>query len=101
MSTGSGIAAAVTVEVELPGLLRDTLGGREPLAATGTTLAEALDDLFRRHPLLRIHLYEEGGGLRRHVLLFHNDENVGARPAAGIALRPGDRVTVLQAVSGG
>lgn len=94
-------AMATQIEVTLPSLLRDSVGGRDPVLASGATLAEALDDLLAQHPLLRIHLYDEQGRLRPHVLVYLNSENIAWLDSPDAPLRPGDQVHVLQAVSGG
>ncbi|HEX2191021.1 MAG TPA: MoaD/ThiS family protein [Longimicrobiaceae bacterium] len=89
------------MDVYLPTLLRDSAGGRDTLTVAGATLAEALQNLLAGHPLLRVHLYDEGGKLRRHVLLYYNGENLAWLESLDTPLRPGDRLDVVQAVSGG
>jgi len=88
------------VTVELPSMLAALAGGAR-VASSGTTCAEALDDLCRRHPALRVHLFDEGGRLRQHVLCFVNDVNTRWVDTLDIPVRDGDRLTILQAVSGG
>lgn len=39
--------------------------------------------------------------LRRHVLVFYNDDNLATITDRSLPLRAGDRLLVLQAVSGG
>ena len=46
-----------------------------------------------------MHLLDEQGSLRPHVLCFHNGES--NRELADKALADGDEITFLQAVSGG
>jgi sulfur carrier protein ThiS len=53
------------------------------------------------HPRLRPHLYDEKMTLRRHVLIFFNDDNLAAIADRNVPLKSGDRLLVLQAVSGG
>ena len=89
------------IEVSLPGLLRQNQKTPQPLIVSGGTLREALQDLVSRYPLLRIHLYTEQGQLRQHVLIYLNDDNIAWLESLDRPLRPGDRVQVLQAVSGG
>lgn len=89
------------LEVRLPGLLRDSVGGEHPLRVEGETLAEALESLLEQRPLLRTHLYDEQGRLRPHVLLFFNDRNLAYLERLDVPLQPGDKLIVLQAVSGG
>lgn len=89
------------VDVFLPTLLHSSAGGESAVTIRGRTLADALDDLRARHPLLRVHLWEEGGRLRRHVVLFYNGQSVGTMKSLDVPLRPGDQLQVVQAVSGG
>ena len=50
---------------------------------------------------LAVHLFDEGGGFRTHVLCFHNDTNTRWLESLDVLLQDGDRITFLQAVSGG
>jgi molybdopterin converting factor small subunit len=88
----------VTVTVTLPTMLSGLIGGARTVDASGDTVGGVLEDLFRAHPALRVHVLDERGDLRPHVRCFHGDAVVGdlARP-----VRAGDEVTILQAVSGG
>jgi hypothetical protein len=65
------------------------------------TLEEALNLLTDTHPLVRIHLYEESGRLRQHVRIFYNGDSIAWLERLDVAIQPGDRLDVLQAVSGG
>jgi molybdopterin converting factor small subunit len=87
------------VTLELPSLLRDVVP-EGSIAIEGATLEEALADAYRRLPTLRVHLCDESGRFRQHVLCFLNDVN-SRWLDAGQRLRDGDCITILQAVSGG
>lgn len=89
------------VTVSLPSLLRSAAGGRGEVEAAGSTLKEVLEDLFRRHPMLRRHVFDDAGEQREHVNVFLNDQNVRWLESFDEPVRDGDTVTVLQAVSGG
>ena len=89
------------VTVELPSMLEATLGGVRRVTVRGGTWREALEDAFRKLPALRVHVYDESGELRQHVLCFVNDESTRFHAGDGPPLRDGDRLTILQAVSGG
>lgn len=91
--------AAVTIE--LPSLLRNVLDGQPTLAVEATTLAGAFDAIRAAHPQLAVHLFDEEGGLRQHVLCFHNDQNTRWLDDHAVDLAEGDRLTIIQAVSGG
>ena len=92
---------AVSVPISLPSLLRPAAEGQPEVTVQAETLQGALDALLERYPLLRRHLYEESGGLREHVNIFWNDQNIRWLEDASTVLKPGDTITILQAVSGG
>lgn len=87
-----------TIEITIPKMLAELVRGERVFAVEGATVAEALDATCRRHPELRVHLFDEAGSIRQHVSCFHNDRTAHdlSAPTAD-----GDRVVVLQAVSGG
>ena len=88
------------VTIALPSMLAGVLGGVRRIEATGDTWPTALEDAFRKLPGLRVHVYDESGALRRHVLCFVNDVNTRFGDAP-VRLRDGDRILIMQAVSGG
>jgi sulfur carrier protein ThiS len=57
--------------------------------------------MLEAYPLLGVHLYDEKRQLRKHVLVFYNDESIKRMSDLDIPLRAGDRLTIVQAVSGG
>ncbi len=103
MAAGSDATSTgkISVEVSVPTILRDCTGGRNPVTVEGTTLSEALCSLQETYPLLRVHLYDESGQLRPHVLIFYNEESTRWLERLDVPLKPGDRLEILQAVSGG
>ncbi len=89
------------VPVHLPTLLRRAAGGSGKVWARGKTLRQALDDLTRRHPALQVHLYDETGGFRRHVLCYLNETDSRWLKSLDVPLQAADAITIIQAVSGG
>jgi adenylyltransferase/sulfurtransferase len=87
--------------VELPSALTQVLGGRSELVVEGATLREALRALVAAEPALGVHVFDESEGLRRHVLCFLNGRNTRWLDSLDVALADGDRLRVMQAVSGG
>jgi molybdopterin synthase sulfur carrier subunit len=86
------------MKVSIPTPLRSYTNGAAEVGASGTTLAEVLDDLDRAHPGIRFRMIDEQGGIRRHMKIFINRERV-----AGLdeALRESDEIQILQSLSGG
>jgi molybdopterin converting factor small subunit len=65
------------------------------------TLADALTTLGARFPGLAARILDDQGRVRRHVLVFVNEESVSHRAPGDVPLRDGDAVRILPAVSGG
>lgn len=96
--------AALPVQVTVPSLLKDCTGDRTHFVLeteAGTTVAGALEQLLARHPLLRLHLYDEQERQRKHVLIYYNQENIAWLERLDTPLQPGDSLSVVQNVSGG
>jgi len=91
----------MNLEVSVPSLLSDCTNGKTRFSLAADTLGEALVRLTADYPLLKRHMYTEQGELRKHVLLFLNDTNIQWLSSLDVPLREGDRLHVLQAVSGG
>lgn len=89
------------VTIEIPRILRESAGGRTRLELDAESLEAARRELRAKWPVLATHVFAETGGLRPHVLLLHNDQLALWRNDAEVRLRPGDRLEILQAVSGG
>lgn len=90
-----------TVTIELPTLLHRFADDKPEVTVEGDSVLSALEALFRQHPALRVHLIDESGRLREHVLCFHNGTNTRWSNRTDPALADGDRLTIMQAVSGG
>ncbi|HYZ00961.1 MAG TPA: MoaD/ThiS family protein [Candidatus Binatia bacterium] len=88
-----------SVVLRVPPTLAQFCAGERVLTVSGATVDEALGDATTRHPLLRVQLLDEGGRVREHLHLFLNDTDV--RRDLDTALREGDELTVLRAMSGG
>lgn len=90
-----------SVTIALPALLEPVTGGVRELSASGGTLREVFGDLVGREPRLKPHLFDESGGLREHVLCFHNGVNTRWMDGWDGPVAEGDTVLFMQAVSGG
>ena len=79
------------------GPLRKLAGGRAEHKLDGTTVFELLRALELRHPDMSGWILDERGLIRRHINVFVN----GERGDEATAVRSGDRVEVLPAITGG
>ena len=76
-----------------------TLAG--PIAVEATTLAEVVAAIERLAPGFAFYVCDERGSLRRHVNIFVEEELLADRSALSDPVRPGSRVFIMQALSGG
>ena len=87
----------------IPGALRELAGQRAEvrIAAPAGPLSGALARLWTDCPGLRDRVLTELGGVRPHVNIFVDGENI--RDAAGLEtpVRPDSEVFIVPAVSGG
>jgi molybdopterin synthase sulfur carrier subunit len=65
------------------------------------TLREALDAVFARHPAARSYVLDEHGALRKHVVVYIDEQRLQDRRTLTDPLRPDSVVYVLQALTGG
>lgn len=85
------------MKVLIPSPLRSYTGTSE-VEASGSTLAEVLADLDRRHPGLRFRIVDEQDRMRPHVRFFVDGVQVFD---LGRRLSAGESVQIVQALSGG
>ncbi|GAA1283716.1 MoaD/ThiS family protein [Saccharothrix xinjiangensis] len=90
----------MAVTVSIPTILRTHTGGQKSVEASGSTLAEVIDDLEGNHGGLKQRLVKEGS-LHRFVNVYVNDEDVRFAGGLDAAVKDGDTVTILPAVAGG
>jgi molybdopterin converting factor small subunit len=95
----------VRIAFRLAGPLRRHADGAsivEVEVAEDATVLDALEALAASHPAVERRIRDEQGHLRAHVNLFVGDLLVrGTATGLGAAVRRGDELTVLPAVSGG
>ncbi len=95
------MSAGGPVTIQLPRVLAQLIGGTRSYEVSGQTLQQALAELVEREPKLGIHLFDDAGQMRRHILCFCNGEHHRGRDGLDVPLRAGDTVTILNSVSGG
>ena len=79
------------------GPLRNLAGGRAEQEIGGATVHELLRGLEDLHPSVIGWILDERGAIRRHINVFVN----GERGGEATAVRSGDRVEVVPAITGG
>ena len=72
-----------------------------PQSVDAPTLATALDRAFLAAPGLRHYVLDEQGAVRKHVAVFVNARMIADRGQLDVELAATDKVTVIQALTGG
>ena len=88
------------VTVTLPRLLEPAVGATRRVEFEAGSVGEAIRVLLDRHPTLRVHIFDEQGNLRQHVLCFL-DGTQTRLVDRDIPITEPAQITFLQAVSGG
>ena len=86
--------------VRIPPVLRENTGGSRTVEVSGGTVAEALEDLFGKHPALRDRVTEDGA-LSRFINVYVNDRDVRYRDGLGTSIGVDDTIILLPAMAGG
>ena len=68
---------------------------------TAVTLRSALDAALAAAPPLRTYVLDEQGAVRKHVAVFVNAQMIADRARLDVPLADGDKVVVIQALTGG
>ena len=86
--------------VRIPPVLRENTDGSRIVEVSGGTVAEALEDLFGKHPALRDRVTEDGA-LSRFINVYVNDRDVRYRDGLGTSIGVDDTIILLPAMAGG
>ena len=86
------------MRILIPTQLRSYTGGAPVVAASGSTLAAALDHLNASFPGIRFRIVDEQDRIRTHIRVFVNGE---AAPDLTLRLTEADEVQIVGALSGG
>jgi molybdopterin synthase sulfur carrier subunit len=89
------------VTVKLHGAFSEFAGGARSAVVDATDVAGALAGLVVRYPSLAERLRDEHGKMREHVNIFANEEEIKYLDGERTALKDGDIVHIVPAVSGG
>ncbi len=87
--------------MKLHGAFSEFAGGARSVTVDATDVAGALVGLVAALPSLAERLRDEHGRMREHVNIFANDEDMRYLDGERTALRDGDIVHIVPAVSGG
>jgi adenylyltransferase/sulfurtransferase len=87
--------------LRIPAPLRPYTGGQGEFTVQAETVSAALDEVVRRHPALRQHLFSEDGELRAFVNLFLNNEDIRHLQGVQTPLAENDKLILIPSIAGG
>jgi molybdopterin converting factor small subunit len=91
----------VSVSVRIPTILRTYTGGESEVAASGSTLAEILDDLDTNYSGIKGRILDDSGELRRFVNVYVGNDDVRFLDNLATPTPDGTQISVIPAVAGG
>jgi molybdopterin synthase sulfur carrier subunit len=91
----------VTVQVNLPTVLRVHAGGAKTVSAGGSTVGDVLTGLTAQYPGLAGQVVNDDGSLHKFVNVYVNDDDVRYLSALDTPVEDGDEISILPAVAGG
>ena len=91
----------MSVSVRIPTILRTYTGGESEVPASGTTLAEVLDDLDGNYAGIKGRILDEAGELRRFVNVYVGNDDVRFLDNLATPTPEGTQISVIPAVAGG
>lgn len=89
------------VEVRMPTVLRQHVGGQATVPADGATIGEVLHGLIATYPGLSGQVLTADGSLHKFVNVYVNDDDVRYLDQLDTKVSDGDTVSILPAVAGG
>jgi sulfur-carrier protein len=87
--------------INIPPVLRPTVGGERQVSADGDTVGAVLRSLADAHPETRDKLFSSEGELHRFVNVYLNDEDVRVLDGLDTPVGEGDSLQILPAMAGG
>jgi sulfur-carrier protein len=91
----------VSVSVRVPTILRTYTAGESEVTASGTTLAEVLDDLDANYSGIKARVLDDEGNLRRFVNVYVGNDDVRFLDNLATPTPDGTQISVIPAVAGG
>ncbi|MBI5512683.1 MAG: MoaD/ThiS family protein [Deltaproteobacteria bacterium] len=90
----------MAITIRLATQLRAHVQGREEVTAVGETVRAVLDDVDRQYPGFKDQVLGEKG-VKRHLNVFVNEDDIRFLESLDTALRDRDVLTIMAAVAGG
>ncbi|MDX2227915.1 MAG: MoaD/ThiS family protein, partial [Verrucomicrobiae bacterium] len=87
------------VQVMIPTPLRKLTAEKEQVPASGSTVAEVIDDLEKNHAGIKERVLTPEGKAHRFILIFVNDEDIRFTDNLATPVKDGDTVSIVPAIA--
>jgi molybdopterin synthase sulfur carrier subunit len=91
----------VSVQVNLPTVLRSHAGGAKSVSVDGATVGAVLVALASEYPGLSGQVIDSDGSLHKFVNVYLNDDDVRYLSSLDTPVTDADEISILPAVAGG
>ena len=91
----------MAITIEIPTAFRRFTEGTPRLETSGSTVAEALNELVTRFPGLSRHVRDDEGQIRQFINVYLNDEDIRFLGGEASALKDGDKLLLVPSIAGG
>ena len=87
--------------IRIPTPLRTYTQNKDEVSAPGATVGEVLRNLDKAFPGIGSRLFDDKGGVRRYVNVFHNDEDIRFLKELETPVSDSDKISIIPAIAGG
>ncbi len=91
----------MSVKIRIPSPLRNYTQGVDIIEASGSSVAQVLDDLKSKAGGIETRLFKAPGQLNRFVNIYVNDEDIRFLKNLDTAVKDGDEISIVPAIAGG
>ena len=90
----------MSIRIHIPTPMRQHTEGQAVVEVPGSTVKGLLDNLGQKYPAIAGRLFENGQ-VRRFINIYLNDEDIRYLDNMDTAVKDGDELSIIPAVSGG
>jgi len=87
--------------IRFPALMKFYVDNQLEFSVAGATIKELIENLLLLHPVLKTHLFDSEGNLRRHFNIFVNGVHIRDLDEMNTLLNEEDRVILMASAAGG
>ena len=87
--------------VRFPALMKYYVDNQSEFFAAGSTVDELVDNILKKYPALKPHLFDSNGILRRHFNIFVNGTHIRDLQGMESPLAENDTIIFMASAAGG